>query len=251
MPVRLYWQAVSHPSLDLKGVDYKAIDVLPLQQRIHLRLAGFRGGTVPALKVDGRRVQGSRQIARVADQRWPDPPLFPPDPELRARVEAAELWGETHLQPLARRIGRYGAMCSHEVRVWGARGGGMPAPELIARTSGPLVRYYARQREPDGRRGGTEAAIRADLAELPALIDRADALIADGTLTLDPPNAATLQILSSVRLLDSLADLHPIIGDRPSAEAAQELFPDYPGPIPSWIPVEWLAPQRQPQTAKR
>jgi glutathione S-transferase len=247
MRVRLYWQGVSHPSqaarkmLDIKGVDYKAIDVLPLQQRIHLRLAGFRGGTVPALKIDGRRVQGSREIARAADELWPEPALFPAEPGLRARVEEAEVWGEERLQPVARRIGRYGAVLSHEVRVWGARGGGMPAPELLARTSGPLVRYYARAQELDGRRGGTEAAVRADLTELPALLDRADALIADGTLALDPPNAATLQVLSSVRLLDSLADLHPIIGDRPCAEAAAELFPDYPGPIPSWIPVEWLA----------
>jgi glutathione S-transferase len=247
MSVRLYYQAVSHPSqaarkmLDVKGVAYDVVEVLPLQQRIHLRLAGFRGGTVPSLKVDGRRVQGSRQIARVADELWPDPPLLPADPALRAKVEEAERWGEERLQPAARRIGRYGAVVSNDVRVWGARGGGMPAPALIARTSGPLVRYYARAQELDGRRGGSEAAVRADLAELAALLDHADGLLADGTLTLEPPNAATLQILSSVALLDALADLHPVIGERPSAQAARKLFPDYPGPIPHWIPAEWLA----------
>ena len=51
----LYWTAVSHPSqavrkmLELKGVDYRLVNVLPLNQRLHLRLAGFRAGTVPAL----------------------------------------------------------------------------------------------------------------------------------------------------------------------------------------------------------
>jgi glutathione S-transferase len=255
MSVRLYWQAVSHPSqaarkmLDLKGVDYKAVDVLPLQQRIHLRLAGFRGGTVPALKVDGRRIQGSREIARVADELWPAPPLFPSDPELRARVEEAERWGEEHLQPAARRIGRFGAVLSMDVRLWGARAANMPAASVVARASGPLVRYYARAHELDGRRGGTEEAVRADIAELPALLDRADALLADGTLALDPPNAATLQVLSSVALLDAQADLHPIIGERPAAKAARGLFPDYPKPIPSWIPADWLAPLRTPADA--
>ena len=246
MSVRLYWQSVSHPSqaarkmLDLKGVEYQAVDVLPLQQRIHLRLAGFRGGTVPALKVDGRRIQGSRQIARAADDLWPEPPLFPADPEQRTRVEEAERWGEERLQSMARRIGRLGGVRSIDVRLWGARAARMPAAALAVRTSGPLVRYYARASELDGRRGGTEEAVRADLAELPGVLDHADALLADGTLALDPPNAATLQILSSVALLDALADLHPIIGERPSAQAARELFPDYPRPIPRWIPADWL-----------
>jgi glutathione S-transferase len=244
--VRLYWQSVSHPSqaarkmLDLKGVQYKPVDVLPLQQRIHLRLAGFRGGTVPALRVDGRRIQGSREIARAADELWPEPSLFPTDPEQRARVEEAERWGEERLQTAARRIGRLGSVRSTEVRLWGARAANMPAAALAVRTSGPLVRYYARAHELDGRRGGTEEAVRADLSELPGLLDHADGLLADGTLTLEPPNAATLQILSSLALLDALEDLHPIIGERPSVRAARELFPDYPGPIPSWIPAQWL-----------
>jgi hypothetical protein len=70
---RLYWFRVSHPAqsagamLDLKGVDYELATVLPGMQRVHLRLVGFRGGTVPALKLDGRRVQGSRRIARALD----------------------------------------------------------------------------------------------------------------------------------------------------------------------------------------
>ncbi len=244
--MRLYYQAVSHPSqaarkvLDVKGVAYDVVKVLPLQQRIHLRLAGFRGGTVPALKLDGRRVQGSRQIARVADELWPEPPLFPADPELRARVEEAERWGEERLQTMARRIARFGSVRSTEVRLWGARGGGMPAAALLVRTSGPLIRYYARAQELDGRRGGSESAIQADLDELPGLLDHADRLLAEGTLALDAPNAATLQILSSVALLDALADLHPIIGERPSAKAARELFPDYPRPIPSFLPADWL-----------
>jgi glutathione S-transferase len=50
--------------LDLKGIDYELVNVLPGNQRVHMRLAGFREGTVPGLKIDGRKIQGSTNIAR-------------------------------------------------------------------------------------------------------------------------------------------------------------------------------------------
>jgi glutathione S-transferase len=246
MEVRLYWTAVSHPSqavrqmLDLKGVSYEVVNVLPFNQRIHLRLVGFRGGTVPALKLNGRQVQGSREIARALDELWPEPPLFPSDPNLRARVEEAERWGEQQLQPVPRRLGRWGAGREIEVRRWGARSSRLPAPELVARMTGPAARYFARTVESDGRRARTEADALADLESLPALLAHADQLLADGVLTLDPPNAASLQVLSSVALLNAFADLREVIGDRPCSVAARELFPSYPGPIPPALPPEWL-----------
>ena len=244
---RLYWTAVSHPSqavrkmLELKGVDYRLVSVLPLNQRLHLRLAGFRGGTVPALKVNGRRVQGSRRIARQLDELWPEPPLFPADPQLRARVEEAERWGEQQLQPVPRRIGRFGAVRETEVRRWGARAHNVPLPDLVALATGPVANYYARTVEADGRRV-TEAAVRADLEALPALLGQTERLLDDGTLATDPPNAATLQVLSSVRLLDSFSDLQDHIGQSRCAQVARELFPDYPGPMPPFLPMEWLEP---------
>ena len=247
MVARLYWMAPSHPSqaarkmLELKGADFELVDVLPLMQRAHTRLAGFRGGTVPALKLDGRRIQGSRQIARAVDETWPEPPLFPSDPELRARVEDAERWGEERLQPVPRRIGRFGALRHVGVRRWAAEGARMPFMEFSIRTSRPLIAYYARARELDGR-SGTEAGVRTDLAALPELLARAEELLDDGTLSLDRPNAATIQVLASIRLLDAFEDLRPFTGSLHCARAARELFPDYPEPIPAFLPPEWLEP---------
>jgi glutathione S-transferase len=247
VPVKLYATTISHPSqaagkmLELKRVDYRWVDVLPLAQRVHLRLAGFRGGTVPALKVDGRRIQGSRQIARAADQLWPEPPLFPDDPVLRARVEEAERWGEQQLQPVPRRLARYGAVRKLAIRRWGADSTSLPAAALMARTSTPLVRYFARAHEPDGRRAD-EAGVRADLVALPVLIDHADGLVADGTLAVDPPNAAALQILASVRFLAAFVDLQEFLGGRESTVAARRLFPRYWEPLPAFLPSEWLQP---------
>jgi len=35
--------------LDLKGVEYELVDAVPMHQRIHLWLAGFPAGAVPAI----------------------------------------------------------------------------------------------------------------------------------------------------------------------------------------------------------
>lgn len=237
---KLYWFPLSHPAravkvmLELKGLPFETVEVLPGSQRIHLRLAGFHGGTVPALKLDGRRVQGSLAIPRVLEEVAPQPPLYPADPELRARVVEAEGWGERELQNAPRLLIRWGLTRDHGLRLWLAESGGLPVPAVAARTSLPVARYYARAI------GADEAAARRALTELPAMLDRADGLLADGTLTTGEPNAATLQILASVRSLDEFTDLQPLLAGRPSTLAARELFPDFPGPVPAFIPPAWL-----------
>ena len=65
-------------------------------------------------------------------------------------------------------------------------------------------------------------------------------MLADGTLALSPPNAATLQVLSSVRLLDSFADLHDYVSTHACAQAARDVFPRYPASLPHFLPSEWL-----------
>jgi glutathione S-transferase len=247
MSATLYWMNISHPSqairkmLDLKRVEYDVVDIVPLNQRVHLRLAGFRGGTVPALKLDGHKIQGSREIARALDARWPEPPLFPADPELRARVEAAERWGDEEFQPIPRRLFRFGVASNSELRRFIVRAQRMPAPDLVAVAMQPAVAYYARTTEADGRRANA-AGVRADLAALPAMLEHVDQLLDDGTLTLDPPNAATLQILVTVRLLGGFEDLQDHVQAHRCAAPAFELFPRYPAKLPRFIDQEWLAP---------
>jgi glutathione S-transferase len=245
--VVLYWMELSHPSravrkmLDVKGVDCKVVTVLPLNQRVHTRLAGFSGGTVPALKLDGRKIQGSREISRALDQRWPEPPLFPADPESRARVEEAERWGDEQLQPVPRRLFRYGVARNPQLRRWAVEGQGFPAPGVVAAAMQPLVSYYARTVEADGRRG-TDEHVRADLAALPELLDHADELLADGTLALDPPNAATLQIFASISALAAFEDLRELVTAHAFAAHAEELLGEYPTRLPRFLDPAWLEP---------
>jgi glutathione S-transferase len=254
MTVVLYWMSISHPSqvarrmLELKGVEYELVDVVPLNQRIHMRLAGFPAGTVPGIKLDGRRIQGSRRIARALDKRWPEPPLFPADPTLRARVEEAERWGEEQLQPIPRRLFRYGVARSPKLREEVVRAQRRPIPAMRALAIRPALEWYVRTVEADGRRA-TEAGVRADLAALPALLDHADRLLGNGTLTVEPPNAATLQVMASVNVLGRFADLAELVASRACAEPARDLFPRYRAELPPFLDPEWLEPVRTSLTA--
>jgi glutathione S-transferase len=237
--VKLYWFPQSHPAwaarkmLELKGIAYELVSVLPGTQRIHLRLARFRGGTVPALKLSGRRIQGSRQIARVLDQLSPEPPLFPAGSETRAAVEKAEEWGEREFQSAPRIVLRWGLVRNVELRRWLAESSRMPASGVAARLSGPTARYYA------WVIGADEAAARTAVRDLPSMLDHVDALLHQGTLSVEQPNAASLQILSTVRSLDSFADFQDQLAERPSLEAARALFPDFPGRVPPFVPADW------------
>jgi glutathione S-transferase len=214
--------------LEMKGVDYELAHVLPGNQRIHLRLAGFRRGTVPALKLDGRRIQGSTNIARDLEAINPEPRLFPRDPEQRRRVEDVERWGDTELQGIPRRMFRWAMTKDAGLRRWLAEvDGQMPLPAVTARVSGPVSLYYARAV------GAKTEQVRQDVARLPSLLDRIDELYGDRVLTRDSPNAATIQVLSSVRALLGMSDFAEQVGARSYAEQARELFPHFP---PQLIP---------------
>jgi glutathione S-transferase len=108
--VKLYVIPGSHPAmaarkkLELKGIDYKRVDLIPVISRAALKAMRFPGVTIPSLRLGDRKLTGSRDISRALDELRPDPPLLPADPDQRAKVEEAELWGELVLSDGVRRI---------------------------------------------------------------------------------------------------------------------------------------------------
>ena len=74
MDVRLYVIPASHPAttaqlvLDHKGIPFKRTDLMPGIHKAVLKALRFPGATVPAMTIDGRKVQGSREIARELDR---------------------------------------------------------------------------------------------------------------------------------------------------------------------------------------
>lgn len=234
MKVRFYSIPGSHPStaarlmLEAKGIEYKRTDLISPFHRPVLRALGFPGKTVPAIKVDGRRVQGTREVAEWLDEVRPEPPLVPADADRRRAVDEAERWGDQELQPRARRITWWAMKRDRsgvESFLTGARLG-LPVP-IVAKTAAPAVWAAARANH------ATEEAVRTDLAALPAAFDRVDQLIEEGTIGGTELNVADYQIGTSMRLLMAFEDLRPALESRPAGRHALRVVPDFPGRVPS------------------
>jgi glutathione S-transferase len=243
---RLYVIPGSHPSmtarlmLEAKGIPYRRIDLMPVISKGVLRALRFPGVTVPALRLDDRRIQGSREIARELDQIQPDPPLFPADPERRTEVEQAERWGDETLQSLVRRTLWNALRRDRAPLASFAEGARLGIPIGVAvKTSAPIVAASARLNE------ATDSNVRADLAALPGALARIDDWIDAGVLGGEQPNAADLQIAPSLRLAMTLDDVRPAIERRPAGELALRVVPDFPGRVPPILPAAWLEPLRQ------
>jgi glutathione S-transferase len=249
MNARLYVIPASHPSyaaalmLEHKGIAFKRTDLMPVVSKGVLRAVGFPGNTVPALKIDGDKVQGSRQIARELERLRPEPPLFPADPEKRPKVEEAERFGDEELQHPIRQLLWWGFKQDRSPLKSYSEGAKLGVPiDLAVKTGGPLVALSARFNE------ATDENARAALEKLPGHLDKVDAWIEDGTLGGEQLNVADFQIAPSIGLAMTLDDLRPAIENRPAARLAQRVVPNYPGRMPAVLPAEWLAPLKQPSS---
>jgi glutathione S-transferase len=241
--VRLYTIPGSHPGvaaqamLAHKGIPFKRTDLFPVISKGVVRVLGFPAKTVPAMKIDGRKVQGSREIARELDRLRPEPPLFPSDPERRAAVEEAERFGDEQLQHPVRQL-IWWAFKQDKAPLRSFSDGarlGVPIG-LALKTAGPIVALAARFNE------ASDENVQADLAALGGLLDRVDELIAAGVIGSEALNAADFQIAPTLRLAMTFRDLRPLIDARPAGKLARRVITDYPGDFPPIFPAAWLEP---------
>jgi glutathione S-transferase len=243
MAVKLLAVPASHPCaaveamLKAKGVRYERVDLVPALSRLWLRMTGFDAATVPALRLDGVRVQGSRAIARALDASWPDPPLFPVDPDARARVEQMEAWADGPLQEVTRRIVLWALLRSPpavRAALEGARLQFRIPARIAAAVAPPVLRVDARLH------GARDSRVRADVASLPGMLDHADEWAARARASMSS-TAADYQLAGSVRLLLTLDDLADVFAGRPVADLARRLIPAFRGHVPAGtLPAAWL-----------
>jgi glutathione S-transferase len=242
MRPKLYVLPGSHPcaaveaALRLKSIDYDRVDLLPSSELLIGPLR-YGGKTVPGMRLDGERLVGSRPIMRRLDELAPEPALLPPPGSAsRAQVLEAERWGDESFQGVPRHIldvcflRRPAAIESY------AGDAKLPLPVALLRPALPLTaRLLALKSK------AREETARAYIEGLPAQLGRIDAWIAGGVLGGEQPNAADLQIGSTVRLLLTIADVRPLIAGRPAAELTR-YFPPSAGEIEAGtLPAEWLA----------
>jgi glutathione S-transferase len=251
MSIKVYYVPGSHPcnavfkALDLKGLPYKKIVVIPPAHRLQMTLM-FGARTVPAMKYvdnEGRteKVQTSCAIMRTLDSIKPDPPLYPTNVEERRRVLAAEKWADGDFQSLGRRLIWSHLKRSPQAMLSFAAGERVPLPAFMQKlAAGPVSKIQSRLNRAD------DEQVRADLASLPGLLDQIDAYIADGVIGGEPPNAADLQIAASLDLWMTMDDIRPLVENRPAGKLARRIFPDSGGGHVSGgvLPAEWLAAAR-------
>jgi glutathione S-transferase len=250
MEARLYVIPASHPSiaaalmLDHKGIAFKRTDLMPVISKVALRALGFPGNTVPAIKIDGRRVQGSRDIARELERLKPEPALFPADAEKRAAVEEAERFGDEELQHPIRQLLWWSIKQDKEPLRSYSEGAKLGIPiGLALKTASPIVALSARFNE------AGDDNVRRDLSALPGLLDRVDAWIDAGVLNGEQLNVADFQIAPSLGLALTMDDLRPAIENRPAGALAKRVVPHYPGKTPPILPPAWLQPLRSEPAA--
>jgi glutathione S-transferase len=229
----------SHPCVSAelmlrhKGIEFSRLDLPNMSHKAMLPLLRYRGSTVPVLTIEGRRVSGTMKIARALDHFVPEPPLLPEAD--RATIECAEAWADSVLQDGIRQMSRYSVSRDPD-----AMASFLTAPVLkipastmraILPAIKPVVLLQMRTKEETAR---------TCLEALPAQLDRVDALLAEGVIGSERPNAADFQIAPSVRLMLTFDQLRPHIDPRPAGAFARRLVPDYPGRFREVFPAQWL-----------
>jgi glutathione S-transferase len=205
--------------LDYKGLPYRRFDLIPGPHVRILKTVGFPQAIVPALKVAGERVQSSREAAHALDRAWPEHPLFPEDPDHRHLVEDITDWARETIAPVKDQI--YGWGVYHDPRaavlLWENSRTGVP--RLVIRRVIPRKVIALGGSEPPDVQLNMQC-----LASVPSLLRRIDESIAGGVIGDHAMNAGDFHAAMVARLLMSVADLEPIVIERPAGQLAARIF---------------------------
>jgi glutathione S-transferase len=137
-------------ALDWKGVPHRRRAPLPGVLHPLVAFAKTRAVTFPVLEIDGEAIGDSTRIIETLERRFPDPPLYPADPDDRRRALELEDFFDEEVAPYVRRWLFYEISQEPERALDGLRAMGSPVPRRLA---GPSVRVVAR------RYGGSAATM--------------------------------------------------------------------------------------------
>ncbi len=202
--------------LEHKGIPFRRVNFPPGPHRVLVRLFGFKGDRVPAVKFeDGRRAQGTRELPRVLDELVPEPRLVPDDP----RALEAEVWADDVLQQWARRmVASAGAADPDALAGRGAEG---RLGYLLTRRDRPR-RYVGRAVLVVFR--ASKEQLRDDRSRTGEILDRVDAWIGEGVLNGEELRSPDFAVASSLALVEYILALQPELRRRPLGELLDRVF---------------------------
>lgn len=188
--------------------------------------------TFPVLELDGRRIGDSTAIVAALEERYPEPPLYPTDPEERRRALELEDFFDEELGPHVRLLG-FHELGNDRERLEALIEQTSPAP--VARMSGAAARYA---RAYSGLRYGVRSAEAAEQARVKILValDRLEAELGDGEYLVG--DAFTVADLTAASLFYPLVlpEGGPLPSDQPSAEGLER----FRAPLKERRGFEWV-----------
>src|SRR5919198_6186382 len=153
--VILWHLAISHFSekarwaLDYKSVEHERRAQLPgMHIPVALWLTRGRQYTLPVLELDGKRIGDSTAIIAALEERFPEPPLYPADPDERRRALELEDHFDEELGPHIRRYLFHTALEEADAGEFidGAMGSSPRAVKAAMRATAPVGRRLLRLR---------------------------------------------------------------------------------------------------------
>ena len=201
-------------ALDYKAVPHVRHSVLPGPHVVQL-MPRFGQKSMPILRHQGRVLKDSAAVLEYLEEAYPNSPLFPTDPQQRARAMEIERWFDDEVGPALRRA------CFHEL---------LPHTEYAARRFSHGLPEW-RQKLYVAAFPGVRAVMRMDMRISAAGAEAGRALTQEG-LDFVARNSERTGYLAGDRF--SVADL----------TAATILFPtcfppEYPVPVPTPLPEGW------------
>ena len=166
-------------ALDYKGIPHRRKAPVPgTHMGIALALTR-RVATFPVLQIDGKAIGDSTRIIAALEERFPEPPLYPSDPEARRRALELEDWFDEHLGPHVRRVAFEELLRNPEyMKPIGA--------------SGPVFRVLVRGRYSVTERTAADslAKVREAMREIDRLLEGGDHFVGDEFTVADLTAAA-------------------------------------------------------------
>ncbi len=151
--VPVLWQLqISHYNEKVRwALDYKRIphirrSLLPGPHTFKAKRLTGDTSTTPVLTVDGRSIGDSTRIIASIEERWPRPPLYPPDAAQRRRALELEEFFDEELGPHIRRVA-YHELLPHPGLVVPRFAHGQPlVARILLRAGFPMLRSAMRQK---------------------------------------------------------------------------------------------------------
>lgn len=215
-----------------KGIEYEKVNLTMGKHGTEVEeIYGEGLKTVPGMVVGDESIHGSVPILRHLEKLEPSNPLYPEG--IADEVAAAEEWADGHLQDLGRRI-PWGAL-HFRPEAMGTFGGGEaldPAgTDFAMKFIHSTWKYH----------NISAVSLAEDLGSFSEQIRQVEKFAEQGLVDRDEPTAADFQIGSTIRVLLTVRDLHPILDGTAAERVAMKHFPEYAGLVPEGaLPPGWL-----------